>query len=462
MLTLALIVKNEARMLPGLLEDTRFAETVLVLDTGSTDETVDLARRAGAEVHRRPWPGGFAAARNLAIGLCRTPWVLMLDADERLEPSGIASIRRAIQTEAAQVFRLTQRTYSDDDALIEWQPCSPGGAARGASGFFDVALGRLFRRRQELRFEGRIHELIEPSAKRAGLPVADLPVLMHHYREAQSSAHKAEKARLYLQLSREKHLEAPGPQSALELAMASSSVGGHEEAAEALRPFKDHPGASRVREYLALAWLALGRNEDVASLEVASGDSGRMAGLVGKALSNLGLYEAAQEKLHLALDDPSAAYPAEVDLGVLGLRTGDLAFAEAHLEAARTLHPKGDLPWLNLGLLRKRQGRLEEATRALETAGQLHGSRWQTHAELAALAFEQGRYEEAAQHAARATAIDGCGAEGYVRACAAALALGRFEDALSSAGRAAGLDEKWSGLESRIRAQTSVSGSAAR
>jgi len=84
-LSVAIITKNEEANLPRTLASVQFADQIVVLDSGSTDRTVEIARAANAAVYQEPWHG-FAAAKNSAIAKCTGEWVLSLDADEELTP----------------------------------------------------------------------------------------------------------------------------------------------------------------------------------------------------------------------------------------------------------------------------------------------------------------------------------------------------------------------------------------
>ncbi len=87
-------------MLPGCLATVAFCDEVLVVDSGSTDATVELARRAGARVLEHPWLG-FAAQRNFAIEHATGDWVLEVDADERISTELRAEIQQFLVTAAA-------------------------------------------------------------------------------------------------------------------------------------------------------------------------------------------------------------------------------------------------------------------------------------------------------------------------------------------------------------------------
>ena len=90
-LAAALIVRNETRCIVRCLESVRpWVDKIVVLDTGSTDETPALSHQAGAQVHHLPWPDDFAKARNHVLDLADADWNLILDADEWIESGGEA------------------------------------------------------------------------------------------------------------------------------------------------------------------------------------------------------------------------------------------------------------------------------------------------------------------------------------------------------------------------------------
>lgn len=90
------LTKNEEAMLPGCLESLAWAAQVVVVDSQSTDKTLAIAKKFKADTYNRPWPG-YTAQRNFALSKCRQPWVLSVDADERVAPDLRASIEALIQ-----------------------------------------------------------------------------------------------------------------------------------------------------------------------------------------------------------------------------------------------------------------------------------------------------------------------------------------------------------------------------
>lgn len=85
LLSIAMMVKNEEALLKGSLDSVRGLGEIIIVDTGSTDRTVEIARKAGARVFHHPWQDDFSLHRNQSLSYCRGEWVLILDADERLE-----------------------------------------------------------------------------------------------------------------------------------------------------------------------------------------------------------------------------------------------------------------------------------------------------------------------------------------------------------------------------------------
>jgi glycosyltransferase involved in cell wall biosynthesis len=89
-ISLCMIVKDEAENLPRCLESVQdLVHECIVVDTGSTDATCDIATRYGARVHSFTWNNDFAAARNVSLDYATGDWVLVLDADEVLTPEAL-------------------------------------------------------------------------------------------------------------------------------------------------------------------------------------------------------------------------------------------------------------------------------------------------------------------------------------------------------------------------------------
>ena len=109
-ISVTIITYNEAAHLPAALESVAWADEIVVVDSGSTDGTADIARKAGTRLEVREWPG-YAAQKNYAAALATHDWVFSLDADERVSPELAASLQawrtRTPDTAASRVTRVS-------------------------------------------------------------------------------------------------------------------------------------------------------------------------------------------------------------------------------------------------------------------------------------------------------------------------------------------------------------------
>lgn len=94
-----MIVRNERSCIAKALNSVSDADEIIVCDTGSTDDTVEISRNSGAKVFTDyQWNDNFAEARNHSLDKCTGDWVLIIDADEHIEPGGIRKIRELLQS----------------------------------------------------------------------------------------------------------------------------------------------------------------------------------------------------------------------------------------------------------------------------------------------------------------------------------------------------------------------------
>jgi tetratricopeptide (TPR) repeat protein len=146
-LSLAMIVKNEALNLPRCLASVQgVVDEMVILDTGSTDETIDIAQNAGAIVHAATWENNFATARNRVLEYVTGDWVLVLDADEVLRSAIVPLIKTAIAQPDLLVINLLRHEV---------------GAAQSPYSL----VSRLFRRHPAIAFRRPYHAMIDDSVE---------------------------------------------------------------------------------------------------------------------------------------------------------------------------------------------------------------------------------------------------------------------------------------------------------
>ncbi|MFH1567318.1 MAG: glycosyltransferase, partial [Gemmatimonadota bacterium] len=183
-LSLCLIARDEAGFLERCLSSVAgLADEIVAVDTGSTDATPEVARRHGARVYQTPWDGDFSGPRNLSLDRARGEWILVLDCDEVLSPRDHDGIRAAMDSGAADAYRLTTRNYTDATEQAGFTPCQGAYPAeeKGRAGWFPTTKVRLWRRHPQVRFTGAVHELVEPSLAAQQLRLGDCGVPVHHY-----------------------------------------------------------------------------------------------------------------------------------------------------------------------------------------------------------------------------------------------------------------------------------------
>lgn len=112
-LTAVILTKNEEANIIDVVKNAfAVADKVLIVDSGSTDVTVELARKSGAEVIYRAWDNDFAAQRNFALKYIDTYWTLYLDADERLDKDLISVIRNIIKNESNKQYSMMRKIHA--------------------------------------------------------------------------------------------------------------------------------------------------------------------------------------------------------------------------------------------------------------------------------------------------------------------------------------------------------------
>ena len=350
MLSLSMIVRDEAERLAACLRSVQgFVDEMVVVDTGSSDDTVAIAEGLGATVHRIDWPGDFAPARNQALQWVSGDWVLVLDADEQLRPEAREPMRQLMEQPELLLVNLLRQEL---------------GALQ--SPYSNVS--RLFRRHPAIRWSRAYHSLVDDSVaallqREPHWRIADCrtPALLHDgYRpELLSAGNKA--ARLRAAMEAELLARPDDPYACAKLGSLEVAEGQAQRGIALLRRGLQHcPASAHPERYELLLHLAMAEAEREPAAAIA--------------LYRQALVTPLAPRLTLA---------ARLNLAALLLHQDQLEDAEELCRQATTVAPEIGLGWFNLGVIRRRRGDLGGALEAYRQAAALSPDHAETQQNLA-------------------------------------------------------------------------------
>jgi len=361
-----MIVRNEEANLPGCLASAHdLVDEIVVVDTGSTDRTGELAAVAGAQVHEFAWVDDFAAARNETLRHATGDWVFWLDADDRID-----------ETNRRRLRNLFAGLGGDNLAYVMKCVCLPDSKSRTTTAVDHV---RLFRNDPQIRWSYRVHEQILPAVRQSGGAVRWTDITIHHsgYQDPALRRRKLDRDLRLLQLQ-----DAERPDEPFTLFNLGSIYHELGRSAEALGFLQrslalSQPTDSIVRKLYALTAMCqreLARKEEaLATCRNGRGyyaDDAELLFQEGLVLRELGDLEGAEKCLQELLQSRPQAHFASVDLGLRGYKARH-----------------------NLGVLYEEQGRLAEAEVQWRAAVAERGDFVPAWLALADLCLKQGRWQ---------------------------------------------------------------------
>lgn len=371
-LSLCMIVKNEEATLPRTLDSVKdIVDEIVVLDTGSSDRTREIAQECGARVYRFEWCDDFAAARNECLKYATGDWILVLDADEVLVPSIGPQIKQAIQSDRALLINLIRQEV-------------------GASQSPYSLVSRLFRNRPDIRFSRPYHAMVddsvteilkrEPKWKIVALPDVGIWHSGYH-KDAIVSKSKFQKA----QAAMERYI-AYYPNDAY----ACSKLG-------AL--------------YVESGQIQRGINLLTKGLTAVAIDDSILYELdyhLGIAYRQQQQFAKAKEHYQAAINTdifPPLKLGAYNNLGNLLKDEGDLTNAEKAYKAALKIDPNFAIGHYNLGLTLKASGNLADAIAYYRQAIKIDPEHAEAHQNLAVALLKIGKMPESLAEFKRAIAL---------------------------------------------------------
>jgi glycosyltransferase involved in cell wall biosynthesis len=240
---------------------------MVIVDTGSRDRTIDLGRLFGARVIRFPWNGSYADARNFGLDHARGEWILSIDADEVISVQDHEHITRAVQSANRRTaFTVLTRNYSEMTNAEGWSE-NDGSypAEERGTGWLPSRKVRLFRRDPRVRFQGAVHEMVEPTLRGHGVTIVPAPFVIHHYGLLDTDpVRQREKKEEYFRIGLRKVQENPDDMAGIcELAVQAGELDHFEEAIGLWdRVLSRHPNYEEALFNKGYCLMRLGRYDE--------------------------------------------------------------------------------------------------------------------------------------------------------------------------------------------------------
>lgn len=256
--SLCMIVRNNEKTLDDCLASIQpWVDEMIVVDTGSTDRTSEIAESYGAKVFAIPWPDSFAIARNESLRRASGEWIFWMDSDDTISRENGQRLRELLSS-----------NHPENVLGFIMQVHCPNHGSDGACDATIVDHIKLFRNRPDLRFEGRIHEQVMPAIRRAGGEVIWTDVFVEHSGSDQSPAGRSAKQQRDLRLLAMESAEHPNSSFVnFNLGMTYADMDDHETASTYLARSIElsESGESHLRKAYALLVAShchLGRFEE--------------------------------------------------------------------------------------------------------------------------------------------------------------------------------------------------------
>jgi tetratricopeptide (TPR) repeat protein/GT2 family glycosyltransferase len=265
-LSLSMIVKNEEQHIAKCLMSVKpVVNEMIVVDTGSTDRTKNIAKALGAKVYDFEWTGDFSAARNYSLSRVEGEWVLSLDADEVISAKDHEAIRKTVSTSKPVAYKIVTRNYSNQVGAQGFtQNTGEYPAEEAGLGWFPSGKIRLFPNSENIRFENPVHEFVEGTVTKDSIPIKNCDISVHHYGRLNMEKVRVKGEGYYLLGI--KKLEEKGfsdLKALFELGVQAGELKKYEEAAELFEKLVElDPNYPLALFNLGFAYLSLGRYKE--------------------------------------------------------------------------------------------------------------------------------------------------------------------------------------------------------
>ena len=236
-ISLCMIMRDDAKVLSRCLDSiVGLVDEIIIVDTGSKDNSVEIARSYGAKVYFDPWQDDFARPRNIGLKQATGQWILIMDPDETISREHHKDLKWLTRAKNFDAFWITTNNYGPYTYKIDYKFVPKGGDPLGKyEGFTPSTKTRFFKNGLGIVFEGCWHELVDYYIKRKGIRQGSAPIPVHHWVGEISQASRKAKSKFYLAMGEKKTREQPRDgQAHWELATAEMIAGLRDRASKSL------------------------------------------------------------------------------------------------------------------------------------------------------------------------------------------------------------------------------------
>lgn len=210
-ISLCMIMRNDAKTLPRCLNSVAgLVDEIIIVDTGSKDNSIEIAMSYGAKVISDPWQDDFSRPRNIGLKQATCQWILIMDPDEMLYKTHHKDIKWLTRAKNVNAFWLTTYNYSGPtgEGTYRFLPGHKDPTGK-FPGYTPSTKTRFFKNGLGIQFEGCWHELVDWYLLRNKLPIGSSPVPIHHWNHEITQTSIKEKQDFYLRLGEKKVKEWP-------------------------------------------------------------------------------------------------------------------------------------------------------------------------------------------------------------------------------------------------------------
>jgi len=448
-LSLCMIVRNESQYLAGCLESIQSAvDEIIVVDTGSTDNTRGIAKSYGARLFEFPWCDDFSAARNKSIEPATGDYILWLDADDRVDPQEVKKLKylkATLPRDKSQAYFLTVK--SDPRSGSGWE-------------FLQV---RIFPNISAARFELPIHEQVSYNLQKAGINLVRADIIIRHIGNPDNETIKKKSERNLRIIEKALAANPEDPLMHYQAGRTKAIWQRQKESIEHMKKVMQHPEIQKNNRRIYLeAGMLLGRyykelGQSHSAVEVYQSliaefpENNLLHFYLGECLLDIGRYHEARTELEGTLAKPFKVdfFPLKIDhmqfqqyyflgkayqhtgeyqksremylksldirpnhsksleaLGVLSLEHKQYSEASEYFERAIARGAKSDTNYANLGLAYRRQNRLSEAEKAFINALDINPERLEALTNLGYMYLNLKEYQKSLNCFTRAQRIN--------------------------------------------------------